>query len=462
MSPALRSLHRRRLLTAAALSPLSPLATLSLAGTARPGEARLVLVILRGGLDGLAAVPVPGDPAFAAARGALADFSEPALPLDGPFALHPALAQLHRLYGQGELAVVHATGLPYRERSHFEAQQLLESGGHRPHQLATGWLGRALAGSRGQAIAMQSAVPLVLRGPAEVHTWAPSVLPEPAPDLLARLTQLYAADPALAQALSRARELRAQGVPMVPAEAGMSAGSSGGTMSGAAGGSGRSGAADRPGFSGAADLPGMSGAAGGPAKPGVATAAAMPAPAASALPGAVPRPPLIHTLARQASEFLARPGGPKVAVLEMGGWDTHANQTLPQGALTTNMRVLDGAMAALRDGLKAKRLWSDSVVLVVTEFGREIAMNGTQGTDHGSGGMALLLGGAVRGGQVIADWPGLAARDRFEGRDLRITTDLRSVFKTVLRDHLQVASAVIEGDALPGSSALPVLPLLRG
>ena len=416
-------LRRRHLLGAAALSALAPLPGLSLAGTARAGDARLVLLILRGGLDGLAAVPAPGDPAFASARGALGQFSEPTLALDNTFALHPALAQLHALYGQGELAVVHATGLPYRERSHFEAQQLLESGGHRPHELATGWLGRALAGSRGQAIALQSAVPLVLRGPAEVDTWAPSAAAEPAPDLLARLAQLYAGDPALAGALHRARDLRVSGVSLnVPMTAPM-------------------------------NMP-MSVA-------GADMAGAAPAMAAAA-PAAAARPPLIHTLARQAVEFLARPQGARVAVLDMGGWDTHANQTSPQGALTTNLRALDGALALLREGLQAQRLWPKTAVLVMTEFGREVAMNGTQGTDHGSGGMALLLGGAVRGGQVIADWPGLAPKDRFAGRDLRITTDLRAVFKTLLRDHLQVASAVIDHDALPGTAGLATLPLLRG
>ena len=419
-------LGRRQWLMASALAPL---ASLSLAAGPAHHDNRLVLVILRGGLDGLAAVPAIADPAFAEARGALADFGAPALPLDQLFALHPALVQMHSLYGQGQLAVVHATGLPYRERSHFEAQQLLESGGLRPHELGTGWLARALAGSRGQAIALQSAVPLVLRGPADVDTWAPSVLPEPSADLLSRLQQLYASDAPLAGALSRARQLRGEAMP-----AGMN-----NAMNSA-----------------------MNNAPNN--APNSAMTAATPMAGAASAPGqaAPPRLAPIQTLARQAAEFLARPKGAKVAVLDMGGWDSHANQAAPQGAITNNLRALDGAMAILRDRLSASALWSRTVVLVMTEFGRQVAMNGTQGTDHGSGGMAMLLGGAVRGGRVLADWPGLAPADRFEGRDLRITTDLRSVFKTVLHEHLNVAQARIDAEVLPGSAGLPMLPLLRG
>jgi uncharacterized protein (DUF1501 family) len=388
-------LSRRQLLAAAALAPLCQL---SLAAAPTGGDARLVLMILRGGLDGLAAVPALGDPDFAAARGNLARFSEPALPLNQLFALHPSLTQMHGLFGRGELSVLHAVGLPYKERSHFEAQQLLESGGQRPHEVTTGWLGRALAASRGKGIALQSAVPLVLRGPGTVDTWAPSVLPEPAPDLLGRLATLYQGDADLARALGRAQALRTGG---------------------------------------------------------------MPAMAGNAMGGGAPRPGQAVTLARQAADFLGPDGGAQVAVLEMGGWDTHANQAAPQGALTNNLRQLDNALAALREGLLANGRWGRTAVLVCTEFGRQVEVNGTQGTDHGSGGAALLLGGAIAGGQVFADWPGLAPKDRFEGRDLRITTDIRAVFRSLLLDHLRLPRAVVDRDALPGTAALPAVQLLR-
>ena len=391
----------RALLASAGIAPWATLAVAQ--GDARAGR-RLVFVILRGGLDGLTAVPATGDPAFAEARGALGQFGAfdgPPRPLEGPFALHPLLPELHAMYGRGELAVLHATGVPYRERSHFDAQQVLESGGTRPHELATGWLGRALQaadGARPRAVALETAVPLVLRGADAVDTWAPSMLPEPAPDLVARLEQLYRADPALAQALRRARMLREDG-------------------SMAAQGA-----------------------------PGTATAGAG-------------RPPAVM-LAQRAAEFLQR--GSQVAVLELGGWDSHANQGAPNGATSVNLRRLDAMLAALREGLLAGDTWSRTAVLVATEFGREVQVNGTLGTDHGSGGAAFVLGGAVRGGRVLADWPGLAKRDRFEGRDLRITTDLRAVLRPLLAAQLQVPRAALDASVLPGSAGLREPDLLRG
>ena len=385
------------LLSSAALAPWSQL---SLAGQGRAHDARLALIVLRGGLDGLTAVPLPRDESFNAARGPLAQLAAAPLALEGPFALHPALSEMHALYGRGELAVVHATGLPYRERSHFDAQQLLESGGASPHELGTGWLGRALAANGRKGLALQTAVPLVLRGPGDIDTWAPSVLPEPSVDLVARVERLYRADPELARALARARALRSD--------------------------------------SAMADAAPTMGTAGGARGQALA-------------------------LARRAGEFLAASDGPQAAVLELGGWDSHANQALPLGALTNNLKLLDAMVASLRDALQASQgTWERTVVLVVTEFGREVAVNGTQGTDHGTGGAAFVLGGAVRGGRVIADWPGLATKERFEGRDLRITTDLRAVFKSVLHDHLRVARRTIDDMVLPGTSALKPLELLKG
>ena len=416
-------LHRRHLLGSLAGLAGAPLATLALPAWAAPERGaqavnRFVLVVLRGGLDGLAAVPAVGDPQFEAARGVLArEVAAAALPLSGAlagpvsgpssglFALHPALAQLHAMYAQGEALVVHATGLPYRERSHFDAQQVLESGGTRPFELDTGWLARALAaGGTRRGLAMNTAVPLVLRGPGAIDTWAPSVSPEPTPDLLARLARLYDEDRVLGPALERARGLRL--------EAGMPVG---------------------------AMAPGMAGAPAGANRPAVA-------------------------LARRAAEFIARPGGPQAAVLELGGWDTHANQAAPNGALVNGLRTLDAALAALREVLTApaaEGAWGRTVVAVVTEFGRQVAANGTLGTDHGTGGAAFVLGGAVRGGRVLADWPGLGARERFEGRDLRITTDLRSLFRSVLHEHLGVPTAALDRDVFPGTSAAMRLELLR-
>ena len=397
--------RRRRILAAAAASAAAATAwpRLSFAASANTSGHRFVLVILRGGMDGLSAAPAIGDPEFAAARGALGRFESPVLALTGVHALHPNLAQLHALYGGGELAVVHAVGLPYRERSHFDAQQVLESGGVQPYELTTGWLGRALSATGSKGIALQTAVPLVLRGRAAIDTWAPSTLPDPTADLVGRIEHMYRGDAALATALARARSLHLGGAAMAE----------GAAMAG--------------------------------------RGAAM-----ATRPGAFVR------LAQRAGEFLGPPDGPQAAVLELGGWDTHANQANPAGALGSNLRQLDAGLAALRESLLAQQAWSRTVVVVVSEFGREVAINGTLGTDHGTGGVAFVLGGPVQGGRVVGEWPGLAKKDRFEGRDLRTTTDLRALLKGLLADHLELTDRTLATEVFPGSEAVRPLRLLRG
>jgi uncharacterized protein (DUF1501 family) len=403
MNPPINTTRRGLLAATLSAGAFGPMATLSFAAgnqATKTGDKRFVFVILRGGLDGLAAVPAIGDPDFIGARAALAQFPEAPLTLNSTFALHPALAQLHAMYGRGELVVVQAVGLSYRERSHFEAQQVLESGGVRPFELGTGWLGRAMARSNAKSMALNTAVPLVLRGPGVVDTWAPSTLPEPGADLVARLGRMYATDPALATALERARALHFDAA--MPAD--------------------------------------MAGADMKAGKRGIGN---------------------FGVLAQRAAEFLAQPNGPQAAVLEMGGWDTHANQANPTGPLANNLRQLDAGLAVLREGLQASGTWGRTVVVVATEFGREVATNGTLGTDHGTGAAAFVLGGAVKGGRVIADWPGLAKRDRFEGRDLKITTDLRAVLKGVLSDHLQVSAQSLNSEVFPGSEAVKGLSLVK-
>jgi uncharacterized protein (DUF1501 family) len=391
------NLHRRHLL--AALAAPASLAVAPVFAQSEANDARFVFVVLRGAMDGLGAIPAIGDPDFASARGALANYTVAPHALPGtPFALHPALETVHALYEQQRALVVHAVGLPYQDRSHFDAQQVLESGGNRPYELPTGWLGRSLAmqsSGASKALALMTAVPLVLRGGDNIDTWAPSALPEPMPDLVARLDRLYTAtDPALAQALQRAKTLR--------------------------------------------DDPAMAASMGNEPRRGNAMA-----------------------LAKKAGEMLNAPNGSRIAVLELGGWDTHANQGASTGQLANQLRNLDGALAALKESLGLA--WSRTVVLVATEFGREVAINGTGGTDHGTGGVALLLGGAVQGGKVVADWPGLAKAQRHEGRDLKITTDLRAVVKGVLADHLRWSSALIEKAAFPGSGEVKGLrDLVRG
>jgi uncharacterized protein (DUF1501 family) len=157
-------------------------------------------------------------------------------------------------------------------------------------------------------------------------------------------------------------------------------------------------------------------------------------------------------LVSAAAKFLSAADGPRIAVLESGGWDTHANQGSSRGLLATRLTGLDKAVATLQRELGEH--WQQTVVMIVTEFGRTVAVNGTRGTDHGTGGCAFLAGGAVRGGRVIADWPGLAAKDLYQGRDLAPTTDLRAVFKGVLRDHLRVSAALLDMEVFPDSAEI--------
>ena len=380
----------------ATLTLLAPFAHLSAAANR---DSRFVLVILRGGLDGLAAVPPYAEPAYAQLRGSLA-LSKPGaqdgvLDLDGTFGLHPALTNLHAMYRAREALVLHAAATPYRERSHFDAQNVLEAGGTTPNAGGGGWMNRALAaldsaGDARDAVALADSVPLVLRGELAVTSWAPSQLPETDDDTLARVRRLYeAADPQLAASLNGALEAREIAGDAADARMG-----------------GRGGQAIAP-------------------------------------------------LASAAARFLSTPDGPRVAVLDAGGWDTHANQGAAQGPLAQRLRAVDAGLQMLKTELGAN--WRDTTVLVVTEFGRTVAVNGTRGTDHGTAGCAFLVGGAVAGGRVIADWPGLATRDLHEGRDLRATTDLRALFKGVLHERFGVSESALARTVFPSSDAVEPL-----
>lgn len=358
-------------------------------------EARFVFMILRGGMDGLMALPAWKDPDFARQREGLAlpapGEAGGVLDLDGFFALHPDLRQLHRTWQAGDLLPIHAVATPYRQRSHFDAQNVLEHGLARPDRRGDGWLNRALPGLGGGnaepgsewAMALGHAVPRVLRGSAPVGAFDLDLMADPDPDTLDRLRRLYDRDAVLGPRLEAA--LSAQAVNM---------------------GDGTRGYSGRP----------------------------------------EPR------LAEAAASFLSQEDGPRVAVLEMGGWDSHADQP----GMRWRLRVLDESLARLRDGLGAT--WRHTVVLVATEFGRTVAMNGSSGTDHGTAAAAFLLGGAVAGGRVLADWPGLGPQDLRDGRDLAPTLELRRVSRTVLHDHLGLARRHLDQDVFPDAADLDMLP----
>jgi uncharacterized protein (DUF1501 family) len=385
------------------LSATFALAGARLALAQAPGDARLVVIILRGALDGLAAVPAYGDPAFAALRGPLA-LPEPGreggvLDLGGTFGLHPRLANLHGFYAASEALVLHAVAGPYRSRSHFEAQDMLESGAD--ERLSSGWLNRALqampqTGPNRRGLAVGVDVPLLLRGPVQVGSYSPPGLAQPQADLMARIAALHASDPVLGPVF--AEGLRARGF---AAEA----------LSGAEEAMAPGGAAER--------------------RP--ANRAAFP------------------SLAAAAGRLMAAAGGPRVAAMELGGWDTHAAQA---ARLAGPLGQLDAGLAAMRGQLGEH--WRRTAVLVITEFGRTVRANGTNGTDHGTGGVAFLLGGAVAGGRVRGDWPGLAEARLYQGRDLQPTTDLRAVAKGLLRDHLKLPPAAV-ARAFPDSEAVASL-----
>lgn len=366
-----------------------------------PGEKRFVFMLLRGGLDGLAAVPPLGDPDYAAQRGALAlGLEAGGLRLDTRFALHPAMPMAHDLYLAGEFAVVHAIAPPHRTRSHFDAQNVLEGGGVRAFQQRDGWLNRALAAAGadiGGGLTIATALPLTMRGAQPVASWAPRRATALAESFSDRVATMYADDPVLAPALARGLSIKAS------------------TGDGVA------------------------------SRDGIRSTRAL----------------TLQANAKLAADFLRAPDGPRVAMLEGGQWDTHAGQGLLEGRLPRLLGDLDSAFGALKDGLGP--LWRETVVVAVTEFGRTVSPNGSHGTDHGYGSAAFVAGGAVQGGQVMADWPGLAPRALFEGRDLMATTDMRRLIKAVLADHLNLATATLDHDVFPESSGiLPLKGLIRG
>jgi uncharacterized protein (DUF1501 family) len=374
------------------------------------GQSRLVVMILRGALDGLAAVPPYADPNYVNLHRELAiaapGATDGALLLDNTFGLHPSLAFLHERYVGGELIVFNAVASPYRDRSHFDGQNVLENGLAKPIGTADGWLNRALAslprgsgGAAGRAVAISQNVPLILRGEAAVMSKSPQSTPDVDEELLARLADLYSKDDWFSARLSEGMQTE--------------------KMVDDAGGANM-----------------------------------------STLNAKAAAPDRVAAVAKMAAGLMRSAGGPEVAVIEASGWDTHANQGGAKGALAARLAGLDHALRTLAEELGP--LWPQTAVLVVTEFGRTAAMNGTRGTDHGTGACAFLAGGAVRGGRVIADWPGLSSAALLDNRDLRPTLDLRSVFKAVLDEHMHVDANTLAKRVFPDSSgARPLQGLIR-
>ncbi|WP_413990983.1 DUF1501 domain-containing protein [Labrys okinawensis] len=364
-------------------------------------DPRLVVIVLRGALDGLSTVGPVGDPDYTGLHGDIAlalNGPHPALPLDGFFAVNPAMPNFARLFQARQAAVVHAAATGYRDRSHFDGQDVLESGYPGPGHIATGWLNRALSalpsgdrvGLKG-GLAVGPSTPLVMRGAAPVLGWAPQTLPDPSDDLADRVLDLYNhRDPVLASALQHGLE------------------------------AGRMAAGD--------------GMAGMGRKGGLDNAAGM------------------RQAAEGAARLIAADDGPRVAALAFDGWDTHVNEGGATGRLAMLLGGLDGAFAALETGLGAR--WKDTAVVAITEFGRTARINGTIGTDHGTGTVVLLAGGAIKGGRVIADWPGLKEAQLYQGRDLAPTSDVRGVLKGLLADQFGLSATVLGDKVFPDSGSV--------
>ncbi len=367
-------------------------------------DPRFLTIVLRGALDGLATVAPVGDPDWIGLRGDNAltlQGQTPALKLNDFFALNPAMPNLHRMYAANEAIVVHACATPYRERSHFDGQDLLESGLPKPGISDSGWLNRALAGlapagrvdpKGSKAFAVGPVTPLVVRGSAPVLSWSPQRLQPASADTAQRLLELYRhTDQKLAGVLEDGAKLSA-----------------------------------------------------------IEHSGEMDQKNAVVNPGQVKA--YFAEVAGTAAKFLAQPDGPRVGALALDGWDTHFNEGIAKGRLSDLLGALDSALAAIQTNMGPA--WRETVVALVTEFGRTARINGTDGTDHGTATVALLVGGALKGGRVIADWPGLKEANLYDKRDLKPTTDLRAVLKGVLKDHLRADDAALAQKVFPGSDAV--------
>ncbi|MDQ0472866.1 DUF1501 domain-containing protein [Labrys wisconsinensis] len=365
----------------------------------RPGLAaagrdpRYLTIIMRGALDSLAAVAPTFDPDYQRIRaGSLIgeDGNLAGLPLGSGYVLNPHLSTFHELYKGGQALVVHAVASPYRDRSHFDGQDVLESGMPGVGRVRNGWLNRAIAtlpaGGRvhAEGLGIGATVPLIMMGEAPVATWMPTVGASASEDIRMRLLDLYErTDQRLADALRQS-----------------------------------------------AYIDGISG-------------------------GIMPRGPARNDFLvgmEAVGRLFAAPNGPRVGSIDLNGFDTHVNQGPVTGQLGARLGELDSGLKTLRDGLG--EAWKDTVVTVITEFGRTAHMNGNLGTDHGTATLAFVVGGAVRGGRVIADWPGLAETRLYQGRDLMPTTDLRAVLKGTLHDHLGIGEQLLADRVFPQSAAV--------
>ena len=382
-------LSRRDFLYSAAASSLLLGSGTALANA--PTDQRLVIILQRGGQDGLQALPPFADPAYYQARPSIGirppGEEKGALNLNGTFGLHPELSFLAELYRKGELIAVPAAATRYRQRSHFDGQDLLENGSGRPNGARSGFLNRALAGLprsdtyAGLNIGLEA--PLILLGDQPTQTFAPSNYPDPSDQFLGLLSQTYEGDPALAAALASAIEDEVE-----------------------------------------LDL-------------------------SQGQIRKISRRTDTSLTASIVAPLLARANGPRVTVIESQGWDTHNNIVFRGNRL---FRGLSATFAALAEGMAP--VWDKTLVISVSEFGRSLHQNGGNGTDHGTGGTMFLAGGAVRGGRVVGDWPGLRTQDLRGERDVHPANSVEAVLKAALIEHMGISQGHVEDMVFPDSRAI--------
>ncbi|WP_164115006.1 DUF1501 domain-containing protein [Sphingorhabdus sp. Alg239-R122] len=371
-------MDRRNLLAAMGLSTLG-LAAPKMAFAQTGSRKKFILILQRGAADGLMALAPTGDRHFTSARTQFMRDIKDGHKIDSFFTLHAAMSNIARLYGERDALFAHAVASNYRERSHFDGQNILETGGNSPYAVKSGWMNRLvglLPNAREQrAVALASALPQVLRGDNAAASFVPNNRRSPNAALLDRLSDLYSDEPLLSNAWEQARMTR--------------------------------------------DMVGETGRVG---------------------------PRDMAAIGALMAKIVKGRDGASLAMYETSGWDTHAAQSF---RTKTELGKLDSLIGALKAGLGAD--WSNTVILIATEFGRTVAMNGTQGTDHGTASLAYLIGGAVRGGRIVADWPGLAERQLYQKRDLMPTQSLEMLMAGTIGTHFGLDSAKVAAQLFPGA-----------
>ncbi len=393
-------MNRRDFLLLSTAASLAPLAVPAWAATAEGGPSRLVVVMLRGAVDGLNVVIPYGQEAYYAQRPTIAvprpGMEGGGLALDQHFALHPALAALMPLWQEKQLAFIHASGSPDPNRSHFDAQLFIENGTPGRRVTPDGWMNRLLAalpGPRGpaDALAIGPILPFILWGKAAAANLplGPAATRKMAidrPAVAAAFDRLYAGDDPIGRAYREGRAARSELTANMSSEQQM---------------------ADN----------------------------------------GAPLPNTFPAQATRLAGLLSRDRRIRLAFAALGGWDTHVRQGNQQGQLANHLRPLGDGLAAFAKGLGPG--WADTVVVVISEFGRTVHENGDGGTDHGHGNAIWVMGGPVRGGRVYGAWPGLMPASLYQGRDLAVTTDYRSVLSAVIARHLRLSDRAL-AEVFPG------------